>query len=86
MKVVKVVEIKRHYKVMVDETQDSLAYGEIGRSYSIVEIYDDNTRKTHFAIGEGDSHIIDMLPGGTSYLADDFAEAIKELEKKYTWK
>lgn len=85
MKVIKVVEVVKLYSVMFDKTMNSETGARINKSLSIVEIHDHNTNKTHFSEWHGVTNTLDLLPNGSLYLDDNFDEAIKRMEERYSY-
>ncbi len=82
MKALKVYEVRKIYKVLCDKEYNSLCFGKINSSYGITEVYDPSTDTSYFSEGDGDTHINDLIPGGSRYLATTLQEAIEELERK----
>jgi hypothetical protein len=78
----KVIAIEKMYCIILDRKTTSECLGEINESVTIVKIYDDEARKTHYAQWPGVRNAIDFLPGGSLYLADTFDEAVKILNER----
>lgn len=76
MKLLKMLELRKHYIILFEPDEPSTAY-EPPDSINIVEVHNHSTGETYFYQSHDGPHGIDVAPGGSLYLANAFDAAVE---------